>query len=131
MTGPAAIWGAGLEMMSWVGFVPGIPMLIIGWIVAKRRCQWTKSTAEVFEAGGFQGFRWTDGNDRQHVTLNDPAEVEIMDVGTQVELYFDHCHPSRWSLGPRGRENHALLVGWILTGTGILCTVAGFVLMVF
>lgn len=131
MTGPAGALGSVLEMMSWVGFVPGILMLIIGWIVAKRRCRWTKSSAEVFEAGGFQGFRWSDGDDRQHLTLNDPAEVQIMVVGTQVELYYDHCHAYRWSLERPRRENHALLVGWILTGTGMLCTVAGFVLMMF
>ena len=129
MSGPAGALGAVLEMMSWVGFIPGIPMLVIGWIVARRRCRWTKTIAEVFEAGGFQGFRWSDADNSPHLTLNDPAEVPIMDVGTEVEIYYDDCHPFRWSLKPPRSENHALLVGWILTGTGILCTFAGFMLM--
>jgi hypothetical protein len=131
VTGPEGALGAVLETMSWVGLVPGIPMLILGWIVAKCRCKWSKTTAEVFEAGGFQGFRWSDGDDSQHVTLNDPADVPIMDVGTQVELYYDQCHPSRWRLAPPRHENPALLIGWVLTGTGIVSTVAGFMLMMF
>lgn len=131
MTGPEGALGVVLETMSWVGLVPGIPMLLLGWIVAKRRCKWVKTSAEVFEAGGFQGFRWSDGDDSQHSTLNDPSEVPIMDVGTQVELYYDQCHPSRWRLAPPHHDNHALLIGSILTGTGVLSTVAGFMLMMF
>ncbi|MCV9992744.1 hypothetical protein OIU93_00345 [Paeniglutamicibacter sp. ZC-3] len=131
MTGPAGALGPMLEMMTWVGFVPGIPLLIAGWIVARRRCQWTTTTAEVFEAGGFQGFRWSDSENTPRLALHDPAEVQILDVGTQVELHYDKCHPARWGLGPPPRDNHALLIGWILTGTGILCTVAGFMLMMF
>jgi hypothetical protein len=131
VTGPEGALGAVLETMSWVGLVPGIPMLILGWIVAQRRCKWAKTTAEVIEAGGFQGFRWSGGDDNKHVTLNDPAEVPIMDVGTQVELYYDQCHPARWRLARPRRENRALLIGWVLTSTGILSTVAGFVLMIF
>lgn len=129
MTGPAGVLGPMLEVMSWVGFFLGIPLVIAGWFVAKRRCQWIITTAEVFVAGGFKGFRWSDSENTQHLSLHDPAETLGLDAGTQVELYYDQCHPSRWGLGPPQHENPALLVGWILTGTGILCTVAGFILM--
>ncbi|MGV8876106.1 MAG: hypothetical protein ACOH1K_01200 [Rhodoglobus sp.] len=131
MIGPEGALGAVLETMSWVGLVPGIPMLVLGWIVAARRCKWTKTAAEVFEAGGFQGFRWSDSDENPHLTLNDPSDVPIMDVGTQVELYYDRCHPSRWRFARPHHENHVLLIGGILTGMGILSTVAGFVLMIF
>ena len=111
MTGPAGALGSVLEMMSWEGFVPGITILIVGWILAKRCCQWIRCTAEVLEAGGFQGFRWSDGDVRQHRTLDDPADVQIMDVGIQVEFYYDHRHPYRWSIELPRRENHAFLSG--------------------
>jgi hypothetical protein len=129
MTGPDGALGVVLETMSWVGLVPGILMLFLGWIVAKRRCKWVTTSAEVFEAGGFQGFRWSDSDDTQHATLNAPSEVPIMVVGTQVELYYDQCHPFRWRLAPPHHDNHALLIGSVLTGTGILSTVAGLMLM--
>jgi len=129
MTGPEGAWGAVLETMSWVGLVPGIPMLVLGWIVAMRACKWVKTTAEVFEAGGFQGFRWCDGDGRQYSILHEPSEVPIMDVGTPVVLYYDQCHPARWRLAPSRHTNSALLIGSILTGSGLLSIVAGFMLM--
>ncbi|WP_411732443.1 hypothetical protein [Paeniglutamicibacter sp.] len=131
MTGPAGALGPMLEMMSWVGFVLGIPLVIAGWIVAKRRCPWTNTTAEVFEAGGYKGFRWSDSENTPHLSLHDPAETLGLDAGTRIELHYDQCHPDRWALGPPQNDNPVLLIGWILTGTGILCTVAGFILMMF
>lgn len=80
------------------------------------RCQWTKTTTEVFETGGFKGFRWSDGENTPHLPLHNPAEAQILDVGTRIELHDNQCHP-------------ALLTGWILTGTGILCAVTGFILI--
>ena len=129
MSGPEGAWGAVLETMSWVGLVPGIPLLIFGWIMAMRACKWVETSAEVFEAGGFQGFRWSDGDGRQHSILHEPSEAPIMDVGAQVDLYYDECHPSRWSLARPRRTNGAVLLGSILTGIGLLSVVVGFILM--
>lgn len=131
MTGPAAALGPMLEVMSWVGFFLGIPLLLAGWIVAKRRCRWTPTTAEVFEAGGFKGFRWSDSENTPHLSLHDPAETLGLEAGTSITLHYDQCHPARWGLETPRNENPALLTGWILTGTGILCTVVGFILMMF
>ncbi|MBH0109983.1 hypothetical protein I6E81_07370 [Salinibacterium sp. NG22] len=98
-------------------------------MLALRACKWIATTAEVFEAGGFQGFRWSDGDGRQYSILHEPSEVPLMDVGARVGLYYDQCHPSRWSLTRPRRTNAAILIGSILTGIGVLSVVAGFVLM--
>lgn len=74
MPGHADVLGPILELMTWVGFVPGIPLLITGWIMAKRSCHWTSTTAEVFEAGRYKGFRWSDGTNTLHLSLYAPAE---------------------------------------------------------
>jgi hypothetical protein len=93
------------------------------------RCQWTKTNTEVFEPGGFKGFRWSDGENTPHLPLHNPAEAQILDVGTRIELHDDQGHPARCGLEPPRNENPALLTGWIFTGTGILCAVTGFILM--
>ncbi|MBH0116685.1 hypothetical protein I6E52_07475 [Salinibacterium sp. NG253] len=98
-------------------------------MLALRACKWVATTAEVFEAGGFQGFRWSDGDGRQYSILHEPSEVPMMDVGARVGLYYDQCHPSRWSLARPRRTNAAILIGSILTGIGLLSIVAGFILM--
>ncbi|MGJ8720304.1 MAG: hypothetical protein ACSHW9_00545 [Salinibacterium amurskyense] len=131
MTGPEGALGVVLETMSWVGLVPGIPLLLFGWILALRACKWIATTAEVFEAGGFQGFRWFDSDGRQHSILHEPSEAPIMEVGAHVTLYYDQCHPSRWRLARPRRTNAAMIIGSILTGIGLLSVVAGFALMAF
>ncbi|MEV8252885.1 hypothetical protein AB0O95_02845 [Rhodoglobus sp. NPDC076762] len=131
MTGAEGAWGAVLETMSWVGLVPGIPLLLFGWILALRACKWVVTTAEVFEAGGFQGFRWSDRDGKQYSALHEPSEVPIMDVGAEVSLHYDQCHPARWSLARPRRTNGAVLIGSMLTGIGLLSIVAGFALMAF
>ncbi|MDQ0867351.1 hypothetical protein QF036_005002 [Arthrobacter globiformis] len=54
-----------------------------------------------------------------------------MDTGAQGELHYDQCHPSRWSLGLPRHDNTISMLGLILTGVGVACTVAGFVLLMF
>lgn len=129
MPGPADVLGPILELMSWVGFVPGIPVLITGWIMARRRCQWASTTAEVFEAGRYKGFRWSDSTNTLHLSLYAPAESRGLEAGNRIELHYDQCHPARWSLGPPRKDNPVLIVGWILTAVGVICTVAGFFLL--
>ncbi len=131
MASLADFLGPILEVMTWVGFVPGVPLLIAGWIINKRRCLWTSTTAEVFEAGRYKGFRWSDSTNDLHLSLHSPAETQALDTGTQIELHYDHCHPSRWRLDPPPHDTTVTILGLILTGVGIACTVAGFVLLMF
>ena len=131
MPEPAELLGPILELMSWVGFVPGIPLIITGWVITKYRCPWASTTAEVFEACGFKGFRWSDGANTPHLSLHSAEQTRGLEPGTEVVLHYDACHPARWSLGEPRHDNPVLIVGWILTAVGILCTLAGFVLLMF
>ena len=131
MASPAEFLGPILELMTWVGLVPGIPLLLTSWIMAKRRCQWNSTTAEVFDAGRYTGFRWADSSKTLHLSLHNPAYGRGPDIGTKVELHYDQCHPARWSLARPRKDNPALILGWILTGVGTLCTVGGFFLLMF
>ncbi|TSE14772.1 hypothetical protein B1A87_001330 [Arthrobacter sp. KBS0703] len=131
MAGLVDALGPILELMTWVGFVPGLPLLVWGLIIARRRCVWTSTTGEVYTAGGFTGFRWTDQDNVPRQTLVDADVARGLVAGNEVDLHYDLCHPSRWSLGPPKHDNTVLILGWILTAVGILCTVGGFVLLLF
>ena len=120
-----------LEVMTWVGFVLGLPLLVWGWISRRRHCQWAGTTGQVISAGGFTGYSWTDHHDVDHRSLLPAAESHGLVVGSDVELYYDVCHPSRWGLTPPKQDNAAWVLGWILTGAGIVSTVGGFVLLLF
>ncbi|XTR50995.1 hypothetical protein ACOM2C_11105 [Pseudarthrobacter sp. So.54] len=52
-------------------------------------------------------------------------------VGTDVDLFYDVCHPSRWGRTRPKHDNAAWTLGWVLAGVGILSTVGGFVLLLF
>jgi len=129
MPGPADVLGPILELMTWVGFVPGIPLLVAGWVITKRRCPWTSTTAEVFEAGGYKGFRWSDGENTLHLSLHTADETNALEPGSEVVLHYDACHPARWRLSPHRHDDSIMTIGWILTIVGIVCTLAGFILM--
>jgi hypothetical protein len=93
VTNVADILGPILEVMTWVGFVVGLPLLAWGWISA--------------------------------------TEAHGLVVGSDVVLFYDVCHPSRWGLTPPKRDHAAWIVGWIFTAVGALATVGGVVLLLF
>ncbi|MFE4196764.1 hypothetical protein ACFRJ9_12920 [Paenarthrobacter sp. NPDC056912] len=129
MAGSVDVLGPILEMMTWVGFVPGVPLLISAWIIARRRCRWATADAEQFAAGGFLGLQWVDqANEEQKVLLDVAARDGSVD-SRSVVVHYDVCHPSRCSLQPPRHDNTVLILGWILTGVGIVSTLGGFVLL--
>ncbi|MGY2744877.1 hypothetical protein ACQCSU_09475 [Pseudarthrobacter sp. O4] len=129
MTTVGGAFGPILEVMTWVGFVLGLPLLAWGWIAIRRHCQWTQTTAQVFSAGGFKGYHWTDHQNADHRSLLPDAESPGLADGADVVLYYDVCHPSRWGLAPPKPDNPAWTLGWVLTGVGAISTALGFVLL--
>ena len=127
----ADVIGSILEVLSWVGLAAGIPLVLIGRIISRRRCEWISTTAEVFEAGGFTGLRWSDGEGSSRQSLHTEEQTRGLEPGTQVALHYDACHPAKWGLEEPRNENPVLIVGWTLAAVGILSTLAGFLLMLF
>ncbi|WAP50857.1 hypothetical protein OL239_12780 [Arthrobacter sp. ATA002] len=125
----ADVIGSILELLSWMGLAAGIPLVLIGRAIRRRRCVWISTTAEVFEAGGFKGLRWSDGESTPRLSLHTAEQTRGLEPGTVVALHYDACHPARWGLGEPREENPALAVGWTLTAVGAACTLAGFFLM--
>jgi hypothetical protein len=131
VTNVGDILGPILEVMTWVGFVVGLPLLAWGWISLRRRCQWAETTGKVISAGGFTGYRWTDSDHADHRSLLPATEAHGLVVGSDVVLFYDVCHPSRWGLTPPKRDHAAWILGWIFTAVGALATVGGVVLLLF
>lgn len=130
MAGSVDVLGPILEMMTWVGFVPGVPLLITAWIIARRRCVWVTADGERFAAGGFVGLHWVDqANEERKILLDVPSGDGSFQPGAVV-VHYDLCHPSRCSLQPPRYDHTVLILGWILTGVGILSTLGGFALLV-
>ncbi len=129
MTGPVEFLGPILEMMTWVGFVPGVPLLVWAWIIARRRCTWVTADGERFAAGGYLGLQWVDQDNEERKVLLDVAAREGGFDSGPVVVHYDACHPSRCALEPPRYDHTVLILGWILTGIGILSTLGGIVLL--
>jgi hypothetical protein len=123
--------GSILEVLSWVGLAAGLPLVLIGRIISRRRCVWISTTAEVFEAGGFTGLRWSDGEGSSRQSLHTAEQTRGLEPGTEVALHYDACHPGKWGLEEPRKENPVLIVGWTLAAVGIASTLGGFILMLF
>jgi len=118
-----------LELMTWIGFIPGIPLIIAGLIIAKKRCPWVRAAGEVVTAGTYKALQWRPRDEATSRLILLPAvEAAKVTAGTFIVFYYDTCHPARWSLHPPRHQNPLLVLGWILTGSGALCAVAGLVL---
>ncbi|WP_314323641.1 hypothetical protein [Paenarthrobacter ilicis] len=131
MANTVDVLGPILEVMTWVGFVPGVPLLVSAWVISRRRCVWATADGIRFAAGGFLGVQWQDQAHQEHKVLLDiPAHQDTV-VSGAVLVHYDLCHPSRCSLEPPRHDNTVLILGWILTGLGILSTLGGFVLLLF
>jgi hypothetical protein len=131
VTATGDLLGPILELMTWVGFVLGLPLLGWGYRSLRRQCEWARTRGTVISAGGFKGYGWTDHHGTVHTSLLPAAESQGLVEGSDVVLFYDVCHPSRWGLAPSKPDNAAWIIGWILTGVGLLSTAGGFVLLLF
>lgn len=129
--GPLDFLGPILELMTWVGFIPGVPLLIWGLILDRRKCLWIRTTSKVSTVGGFRAVEWTDTQGTVRQALLDHDDTPALKVGQSTAVHFDECHPGRWRLTQNREKNTVLILGSILTGLGVACTVFGFVLMIF
>lgn len=129
---PSALESIGLitEILTWVGLVPGLLLLLAGWIVRHSGVKWCSADGVVFMDGEGTGFRWFD---KQHGFLQArlPVEQERSVVpGSDVLIYYDAHRPMTYrTTPPPERGTILLLLGKILTAVGVAAFVAGLIVM--
>jgi hypothetical protein len=128
-----------LELLTWVGIVPGVVLLAAGYLrrAFSSRYQETWGVIIASPAGtGHPWFRWMDlGRELQSAPV--PAEsghgdgTRPLRPGDEVLVYFDARRPDRGRLDDPRADGHLLrLLGWVLAGVGVLAAVAQIVILV-
>lgn len=93
--------------------------------MARRRCHKISSTAEVFDPGKYTGLRWLDSASTPHLTLH-PSQSALPWQEVRMSRFTTINATSHGGASGRPGTTQFLIVGWILTAVGLLCTVAGF-----
>jgi hypothetical protein len=119
-----------LELLTWVGLIPGLLFLLAAGIVRRNRTEWRRVDAVAVLSDGRSGYRWFGHDYEVHEAWAAPGETDAPEPGTDVVLYYDARHPHRWRRDLPAHPGRVLLVlGLVLTGVGMAAAVAGFLLL--
>lgn len=122
-----------LEVVTWVGLVPGVVLLAVGY--ARRafalRFEHTWGVVVPSPADAREpSVRWMDRQRELHVAPVPEDPDHPVAVGDEVEVYFDRSNPERGRLDDPAHDGRLLRVlGWVLTGIGALAAIAQIVLL--
>ena len=111
-----------LEVLTWVGLLPGILLLGLGYIrrALASRFEQTWGVIIASPAGTeHPWFRWMDLS-RELQSAPVESSDDIPALGDEVKVYFDPRNPENGRLDDPAADGRALrVIGWILTGIGI------------
>lgn len=122
-----------LELLTWVGLLPGILLLGIGYIrrAMALRFQQTWGVVITSPAGtDHLWFRWLDLN-REMQSAPVPLDShEQIALGDEVKVYFDPRNPENGRLDDPAADGRLLRVlGWMLTGIGVAAAITQLVIL--
>lgn len=111
-----------LELLTWVGLVPGIVLLVAGYLrkAFAGRFQETWGVIVQSPAGtDHLWFRWMDLNrELQSAPVSLDAD-ESLEIGDEVKVYFDPRNPENGRLDHPSADGRVMrIVGWLLVGIG-------------
>lgn len=119
-----------LDVLTWVGLVPGLLLLLVAGIVRRTGTEWVRVEAVAFASGGRTGYRWFGHGREVHEAWAAPAETGGIEPGDDVVLYYDARNPHRWRHElPEHPGRTVMILGLVLTGVGVLAAVVGFLLL--
>ena len=133
MTDPADALALVLELVTWVGIVPGILLLAGGYLrrVVSARYLETWGVVIASPAGTNRPwFRWMDLERELQCAPVPPDTEHPVRVGDEVLVYFDARSPDRARLDdPRMDGKLLRVLGWVLVGVGALAAAAQLVIL--
>lgn len=111
-----------LELLTWVGLIPGITFLVFGYVRRAFAARYEQTWGIIIPSPAGTShlwFRWIDlARDAQTAPVPLDAD-ETLAIGDEVEVYFDPRNPDGARLDHPSADGRVLrTVGWVLTGVG-------------
>lgn len=116
-----------LELVTWITLVPGVVLVIIGyvrrWIAGGYEKTWGVIIAS--PAGTTHPwFRWMDAYRELQSAPVPPHADEAREVGDEVTVYVDRRNPERARLDDPATDGRPLrVIGWILVAVGLAAAI--------
>ncbi len=117
-----------LELLTWVGLVPGVVLLVAGYTRRALASRFEETWGVVIPSpagSDHPWFRWMDLRRELRSAPVNSHEGDLPKVGDEVKVYFDRRNPDNGRLDDPAGDGRALrVVGWLLVGVGVAAGVA-------
>ncbi|TDW30108.1 sortase [Cryobacterium psychrophilum] len=118
------------EILTLVGFVAGIPLLIMGLIVRMVSHRWVKADGVIAVSKTGSVIRWFDGQGDVHAGQQNTHESHGLLPGDDIPVWFRPRSPDRCRTDDPSHDGRALrLTGLLLILVGVASGIFGLVLM--
>ena len=111
-----------LELITWIALVPGLLLLLIGYVRRALGARFEKTWGIVIASPAgteHPWFRFIDLEREMQIVPVPLADGILPEVGAEVQVYFDPKNPQHARLADPTADGHAFrLVGVLLTAVG-------------
>lgn len=122
MTSAASALSLVFELVTWVALVPGLGLLIVGYVrrALADRFEQTWGVVIPSPAGtSHLWFRWMDSSRELHSAPVPLEGDEALEAGDEITVYVDRRNPERGRLDdPAGDGRPQRVIGWVLVSIG-------------
>ncbi len=118
------------ELFTWIGLIGGVLLLPLGVAARIAGKRWVGTTGVIASGPMGRLVRWFDTAGEVHQMDANTPESAVLEVGTDIHVYFSPRRPDRMRTDSPAHDGRALLLlGGILLGIGILAWIAGLLLL--
>ena len=111
-----------LELLTWVGLLPGIILLVIGYIRRALASRYEQTWGVIIPSPAGTAHLWVRWMDLGRELRSAPLPLdgeEALALGDEVNVYFDPRHPEKGRLDHPSSDGRLLrVIGWALVGVG-------------
>jgi len=124
-----------LEILTWVGLVPGILLLILGYLRRAFAARFEETWGVIIASPAGTEHPWFRWMDTERTLQSAPVPLDsdsgsVPEIGDEVRVYFDRRDPEHGRLDHPASDGRVLRVlGWVLTGVGAAAGIAQLAVM--
>ncbi len=116
------------ELITWVGLVPGVVLLVVGYVRQAFAARFEETWGVVIPSPAgtsYPWFRWMDTDRQLQSAPVPPGGDETLVPGDEVTVFVDRRSPDRARLDdPRSDGRVLRVIGWVLFSVGAAAGVA-------